>query len=274
MRTLAAIAFVAIALLVAASAEAGISSGNALAIDFTDATDARAKATWSDPDKLTVTAYGLEWDSEEAPSDDEWMQTIPLATGLSWRPPYGASVRVTIHPGPAELDLDCGQPSKPSAGSVYARYSPDLQHWSTWQVLQTAEPISAADKENPGRHFKGSIRIPNSERRPYQKLIREYGQLDVPWKSDEDAAVRWILEKDPGFFSRQLPFIGYVQFRYETGFYGGHLNITSFEAHVLFSISGVSSTPKDGVTTQDRNVMPWSFRADPTNTEPVSGHER
>ncbi len=273
MKTLAAILFVALAFLVAASAEAVIIDFKSLDIDFTDATDAQAKSTWSEPDKLTVTANGLGWDGEAASSYDGWIQTIPLAIGLSWRPPCGASVRVTIHPRPTEFDLDSGQQSTPDAGSVYVRYSPDLKNWSTWQVLQAAEPQSNADKENPGRHFNGSIRVPNSEQKLYGELLMEYGNLDVPWTSDEDAAVRWILEKDPEFFAKQLPFVGYVQFQYEAGFHGGQ-RITSFKAHVSCGMGGFCSTPKDGDAYKDRDSKAWSFRADPTNTEPVSGHER
>ena len=38
------------------------------------------------------------------------------------------------------------------------------------------------------------------------KLLSQYSTLDVPWKSDEEATVRWILERNPEFFSKQDPF--------------------------------------------------------------------
>ena len=35
-----------------------------------------------------------------------------------------------------------------------------------------------------------------------------YQKQDVQWRSDEEAAVKWILKMDPDFFSRNLPFMG------------------------------------------------------------------
>jgi len=261
MKTIEAIAAIALSVLVASSAEASILDFKSLAIDLTDAADAKAKATWSEPEKLTVSTNGLGWDGEAASSRDGWIQSVPLALGLSWRPPYAVSVRVSVHPKPTGFVLNSGQKSTPYAGDVYVRYSPDLLHWSTWQVLQTSEPQSNTEKQNPGRHFSGTVRVPYSEREEYGKLISEYARLDVPWKSDEDAAVRWILEKAPDFFAKQLPFIGYIQFRYEAGFYGEQ-RIASFKADVSYGMSGLHSPPKDKDAYKDRDSKPWSFRAD------------
>jgi hypothetical protein len=261
----------ALAGLVASTATASILDFKSLAIDFTDASDAKAKAAWSEPDKLTVSTNGLGWDGEAASSRDGWIETIPLALGLSWRPPHAVSIRVSIHPKPSEFVLNNGQKSTPYAGDVHVRYSPDLEHWSTWQVFQTSEPQSNAEKQNPGRHFSGTVRVPYSERDQYGKLISEYARLDVQWKSDEDAAVRWILDKEPDFFAKQLPFIGYVQFRYEAGFYGGQ-RVTSFKADVSYGMSGIHSAPKDKDAYKDRDSLPWSFRAELTkkDAEPES----
>lgn len=258
--------------LVASTATASILDFKSLAIDFTNASDAKAKASWSEPDKLTVGTNGLGWDGEAASSRDGWIQTIPLALGLSWRPPYAVSVRVSVHPKPTEFVLNSGQKSTPYAGDVYVRYSPDLLHWSTWQVLQTSEPQSNAEKQNPGRHFSGTLRVPYSEREEYGKLISEYARLDVSWKSDEDAAARWILEKEPDFFAKQLPFIGYVQFLYEAGFYGGQ-RITSFKADVSYGMGGMHSAPKDKNAYKDRDSRPWSFKTEQNekDAEPSGG---
>ena len=275
MKTLEAIPAIALAVLVVSSAQASILDFKSLAIDFTNAADAKDKATWSESDKLTVSANGLGWDGEAASSRDGWIQTVPLALGLSWRPPFAVSVRVSVHPKPTEFVLNNGQKSTPYVGDVYVRYSPDRLHWSTWQVLQTSEPQNNTEKQDPGRHFSGRIRVPYSERDEYGKLISEYARLDVPWQSDEEAAVRWILEKEPDFFAKQLPFIGYVQFRYEAGFYGGQ-RITSFKADVSYGMSGMHSAPKNKEAYKDRDSRPWSFKAEETekDAEPESGHVR
>ncbi|HCS50747.1 MAG TPA: hypothetical protein DIW81_04015 [Planctomycetaceae bacterium] len=255
--------------LVASTATASILDTKSLAIDFTDINDARAKATWSKPDLITIDRNGLGWDGESASSRDGWIQTTPLALGLSWRPPLAVSVRVSIHPKPSEFFLNNGQKSIPYGGNVYVRYSPDLKHWSTWQVLQASEPQGYEKDQNPGRHFISSVRVPNSERDRYGKLLSEYAKLDVQWKSDEDAVVRWILEKEPDFFATQLPFIGYIQFQYEAGFYGGQ-RITSFKANVSYGMSGIHSLPKDNDAYKGRCSRSWSFNANqtPEDTEP------
>lgn len=236
--------------LVASSAGASSICFSSLSIDFTDIGDAGAKATWSE-EFLNVTGTGLGWDGEAA-SSDGWMQTVPLALGLSWRAPYAVSVSVSIH----EFLLDDGQSVTPCVGSVYARYSPDLHHWSAWQALEAGGPQGGAEERNPGCHFHGEMRVPVSERELYSSLLSEYSRLDVPWRSDEHAAVHWILGREPDFFSRQLPFIGYVQFRYEAGFQGGQ-RITSFTADVVYTIGGVHIPPEDMDAYRDSG--PWSF---------------
>jgi hypothetical protein len=275
MKTLRKASIAVLAGLVVSSTAASILDFKSFAIDFTNSSDATAKATWSEPDKLNITTNGLGRDGQANSLRDGWIQTFPLALGLSWRPPYGVSVRVSIHPLPLQFVMNSGQTSTPYAGDVYIRYSPDLEHWSSWQVLQHAEPQSRGEKENPGRLFSGTIRVPYAERNEYTALLQEYSKLDVPWKSDEDAAVRWILERDPDFFARHLPFIGYVQFRYEAGFHGGQ-RITSFRADVSYGMGGLHSPPKDESVYKDRDSRPWSFRAEHVekNAEPVPGLHR
>lgn len=246
---------------VAASSHASILDAKQVSIEFTNAVDATAKATWSTPDRVTVSTNGLGWDGEPAASRDGWIQTKPLAIGLSWRPTSAISVRVTIQPPPSEIVLNSGQRTTPDGGDVYVRYSPDMAHWSSWQVLQRGEPQSNQEKQGPGRHYSGMLRVPNADRDEYSRLLSEYAKQDVPWKSDEDAAVRWILERQPDFFVKHLPFIGYVEFRYEGGFYGGQ-RFRSLKADVSCGMSGLHAPPKDKDAYRDRDSKPWSFRAD------------
>ena len=113
---------VALTLTVAAQvSHASIHGLKQLQVDFTDASDATNKATWSEPDKLTISAAGLGRDGDVASSRDGWIQTRPLALGLSWRPPYAVSVRVEIHPSPTEFAQNSGQKSTPYGGDVYVR---------------------------------------------------------------------------------------------------------------------------------------------------------
>lgn len=250
------------ALLFNVSANAAISSNNTLTIDFTKSDDAKNKSTWSEPDIINITAEGIGWDGECTSQREGWIQTTPLAVGLSWRPASQISVCVSTYPGITALTRSNGEKYTPYLGNpIFVRYSPDLQHWSTWQVLQAKEPLIPTDVKNSGRHYIVGLCVPNIERENYSRLISEYAKLDVPWKSNEDAAVRWILKKEPEFFNKQLPFIGYIQFRYEGPFYGGQ-RITSFKADASYAISGMHQPPRDNKLYKRNALEPWSFKAE------------
>lgn len=241
--------------------QAAMAIFKAFDIDFTDAKDAEAKASWSPAEKLSITKDGLGWDGEGAASYDGWIETKPLAVGLSWRPAQTVNVRVVIVPAPAEIVLNSGQKYTPDAGDCYVRYSPDMKHWSSWQALQRDQPRSVDEKRTPGRYYTGQVRVPYRENSEYRALVSEYSKLDVPWKSDEEAAVRWILGRNPDFFARRLPFVGYLEFLVEGGFRGGQ-RIRSFRAEVSCGIGGEHYPPKDRAAYKERDSSPWRFKAD------------
>jgi hypothetical protein len=260
MKTLSRL-FVASFVVSAAATSHGVIHGfKQLSVDLTNPTTAANGATWSEPDKLTVSKDGLGWDGEAANSRDGWIRTKPLALGLSWRPPSAVSVRVTIQPLPSEITLINGQKTAPYGGDVYDRYSPDRRNWSSWQALQRAELETPAEKKNPGRHFSATVRVPYRQRAEYGKRLSEYSTLDVPWKSDEEAAVRWILSRDPDFFAKQIPFIGSIEFLFEGNLYGGQ-RIRSLHAEISYGMSGLHLAPKDESVRKDRNSVPWRFKA-------------
>lgn len=169
---------------------AAILDGKQINIDFTDTADAESKATWSDPDKITVSKDGLGWDGATDESRAGWIQTKPNALGLSWRPTSSFFVHFAIQPPPLEITLKNGQISTPDGGDMYVRYSPDLKHWSSWQALQRSEPKSVEEKKKPGRYFCGRIGVPRIEQSEYGRLVSDYSQMDVPWKSDEESSGR------------------------------------------------------------------------------------
>ncbi len=228
-------------------------------IDFTNPADAAQKATWSGKDHLTVSKEGLGVDGGATSLGSGWVQTKPLALGLSWRPAYGFGVRVTIQPPPLEVSLH-GQKWTPSPAEVFIRYSPDNLHWSSWQALAPAETRTEAEKKTPALYYGGIVSVPNRERMEYEKLVSDYSELDVPWKSDEEAAVRWILGRDPAFFSTNLPFAGYVEFLMEAAFQGGQ-RIKVFKAEIAYGLGGMSTPPRDPDAARDRDVTPWRFEA-------------
>lgn len=46
----------------------------------------------------------------------------------------------------------------------------------------------------------------------HSNLRETYSRLDVPWVDDEEAFAKWLLARNPNFFERSLPFIGYLEF--------------------------------------------------------------
>lgn len=239
-----------------ASVQGSICGGNELSIDFTKPEDAASKATWPLPDKLTVTEQGLGWEAQAPDSIDGWIQTKPLAVGLSWRTASSVSLRVTIEPAPKPFLLANGQTAPPFVGQVYARFSPDAKNWSTWQALNIDNPFP---KNPAGRLFTGTLGVPQRERREYCDLMEAYSKLDVPWTYDEEAMVGWIIARDANYFERSLPFIGYVEFLFEAPLHGGQ-RITALKTYVGYAVSGFTSKPKDPNVAQNRDI-PWRFRA-------------
>jgi hypothetical protein len=242
------------------TARASILGSGELQIDFTNEQDASKKSVWSPADKLSVTGTGLGWDGATNASYDGWIQTRPLAVGLSWRPARAVSVSVEIQPAMSEITLPNGQRYTPDAGDVYIRYSPDRKHWSSWQALERGQRRDDRRQLPAARYYHGTFRVPYRNQQAYNGLVSAYSTFDVPWKSDEEAAVRWILEREPDFFAKQVPFMGYVEFLVEQGF-PARQRVQSLKAHVGFGLGGLHVPARDAAAQKDRDV-PWRFAVD------------
>jgi hypothetical protein len=108
--------------------------------------------------------------------------------------------------------------------------------------------------------FRGTLRVPYREREGYDKLRLEYARRDdVPWGSDEEALVKDLLGREPKFFERSTPFIGYVQFLCEAQLPGGH-RLMGLDVEVGWFLGGKHQPPKDEETRKGREV-PWRFKA-------------
>jgi hypothetical protein len=203
-------------------------------------------------------------------SGDIWIETTdPIAVGWSWRPVYSMHITAERFPS-SEFIFGENSVSYPS-GELYVRYSPDSVHWSTWQSIDMQAP---KDNTSPRQVYNGEIRVPNRERAEYTTLTLEYSKKDVPWKSDEEAAVKWILETEPDLFERHLPFIGYVQCLYEVSLRGDE-SIQKLDINLNYGAGGACSLPKDEKI-YENHQGPWRFKAnteDPksqSNDEPVT----
>jgi len=261
----------ALALLCVTAHTAMIASKEIL-LDFTKPQEIAKKARWSDPQYVKATEGGLALimakedgvttDQLGKVSRDIWIETIdPIAVGWSWRPVY--AVHIGAEKIPAGKFHFIGSTTVFPSGQMYARYSPDAVHWSTWQALLVKPPDAKAPPEAKAaakQVFEGELRVPSSERQRYSDVLWEYAKLDVPWKSDEEAAVKWILEREPGFFEKNLPFIGYVQFHYEASLRGDE-RLKGLQIRMSYSAGGMASVPKDE-NVRTSHTGEWRFRAD------------
>lgn len=225
---------------------------NTLTINFDDANDAKAKAAWSHG--LDLNTKGLGWKGKEGSTRDYWVRTIELATGLYWRPTCFAAITVDINVVPQSSPANIDQSRTMSPVHVFVRHSPDTKHWSSWQLMP-----STAIKDSKC-HSTGFIEIPNMDQEKYTRYLMEYQRLDVPWASDEEAGVKWILQRDPNFFATSLPFIGYIQVLCEgsnEGFRFSKLTITA-----QWSSGGLHISPKNHDMSYIDDMTPWRYRAD------------
>ena len=243
-----------------------------IVIDFRNTDSLAQQVLWSDPLHVVVTKDGLKlaMDPRDGITPDQlhlvhrnvWVETAePIAVGWSWRPVKNCNITVRKYP-PGEFQFTDNSVIFPS-GSLYVRYSADAVHWSTWQGLPTTQP-----EPNKGmkHEFRGDIRVPDKEQKQYQKKVMEYSRMDVPWGSDEEAAVKWILRDNPEFFSKNLPFIGYVQFLYEQSLAGDE-TIERIEIQIRYGAGGIHMPPRDE-SLRNQHRGPWRFKA-PATTERV-----
>ncbi len=206
-----------------------------------------------------MTTNGLGWSGggKGTYAHRLWLVAVPLAIGTSWRPATGASFNFELVPPIKPVDLPGGDSWAPRQGRVFVRYSPDRKHWSTWQMLDGPELLKSASATNV--LYRGQIEVPQIEREKYEDLVLQYGRLDVPWMSDEAAAVRWILRQQPDFFDQQLPFAGYVQFRFEAALPRDQ-RIQRMKMRVSWSVGGLHSEPNIPGADEHRDGA-WDFQA-------------
>ena len=243
---------ITVALLASCSAHAVIFSLDELVVDFTKPAGSITNATWSDPDKNSVLTNGLGWDGKPDASRDYWIQSIPVAIGLAWRPASGASVEIKITPQLKPRQLSDGRDWPAFPDSAFVRYSADKKHWSSWQALEQQRNAET------NRIYGGLIQVPRIEHANYSKLYTEWEANDVPWNCDEEACVKWILQRESDFFSKQIPFAGYVQFRIEGELPSGQ-RIENIQMRLGWSVSGLQTIPKNPEYKRPEGA--WRFEA-------------
>jgi hypothetical protein len=225
-----------------------------------------------------VTWSNLQWKTSGLCSDvnaDVSIETSPLPVGRSYLPLREFRIRVDIMPlGTYVPGTDTAEGEKPRPlGNLFVSYSPDYMHWSTWQLVpfeRVDSPFSSPHEseeekreilkkiENKIEVYEGKVVVPEVEQEPYQDLLNKWEAQGVDWFADEEAAVKWILKRNPTFFDKHLPFIGYVKLRYEAHAPAG-ICIKRLNGRLDWMIW----LPRriDPRTVDPDRMVPWRFRA-------------
>ncbi|GMV93011.1 MAG: hypothetical protein AMXMBFR82_27890 [Candidatus Hydrogenedentota bacterium] len=257
-----------ILVLFTAASGADLADSKLVTIDFTNPREVFKQATWTDPKIVQASEQGLSLNWNKRPlrtkgipesergtfTKDVIVHVEPVPVGWSWRPVTYVWVGAEVTP-PEEFVFLPDRTGCPPC-EVFARYSPDLKNWSSWQALERIPPDNQTD---PRQTYQISLQVPVADRSAYESMFWEYMEKNVPWKSDEEAAVEWILEQQPDFFEDQIPFIGYVQLRFEIALKGDQ-RIERLEFRLSYQTGGSHNIPKDESVYKDRNG-PWRFRA-------------
>lgn len=224
-------------------------------LDFTQLDKITRVAKWSDSKFLTLTPEGLGWDGKADASRDVTIETLkPVSVGWSWHPVTTVHIDAESLP-PGSFRITENSVTYPStAGTLYSRYSPDGRHWSTWQALSLRKP---RNQEMPRLRFHGTLRVPDKARHRYIEHLKKFAKTDrlLLGVIDQEAAVRWILDKEPAFFEHNLPFIGYVEFLWEKQI-RGHQRLKQLRILVQYGRGGFGRTP-EGHDDADR----WRFKS-------------
>lgn len=160
-------------------------------------------------------------------SRDFWIQLQPLPVGVSWRPPRSTQVKVNL----TDLALDNGHIQ------LFFRYSSDLAHWSSWYDMQ---PTRAAAKGSPAE-YQAKLLLPRVAGGKYDELMRDWWRTAPQWSSDEHEFCVWLATHHPDYFATEVPFIGYVQVRFEGN--ARQFRLAGVKVEQSWGVSGLSGIP-------------------------------
>lgn len=221
--------------------------------DFTQPERVQKLVRWTPPEHIRATPRGLGWDGEANASYDVTVSSrTPVAVGWAWHPVTAVTVRAEVVP-PGQFTFGTNSITFPStAGQLYARFGADGRHWSTWQALELEVP---RDKQKSRLFFTGMLRVPQHARKNYEARLREFVGTDRPTGVDEDKVAGWLLAKDPKFFERETPYIGYVEFLWETQVKGDQ-RVRKVEINLGYGRGGGIQAPRGA-----DDSGPWKFRA-------------
>lgn len=231
-------------------------------ISFPMDPDCKITATWgADESALDISEDGLGCDKcTEMSSVSAWVMTSPIPLGSNGQPWDNADISISVFKTSPTADI--------AKDKVFIRHSPDLKHWTTWQVIGQQPEKPKPDVFPPP--YTVALAIPKSIRTNYRLLCDEFAGSNPTQPFQHANAVRWILSRNPNYFSEGIPFIGYLQVLVETRLSnqrrirGIHVSANSVIDDMLYRLSAREREELQG---------PWVFVAEDqipavTTTEP------
>ena len=156
-----------------------------------------------------------------------WIQSQPIAAGLSWR----SSTSSQIHVDATIPEFDSGYLR------AYFRYSSDRVHWSSWYNLR-----ETPSSPQTARDYEAYVSLPEAAYEKYSELKREWWGTNPDWSSDEHEFCVWLATHHSEYFAEEVPFIGYVQVRLEGS--AVRLRLARMKVWIGSPVSGLTSIPR------------------------------
>lgn len=239
-------------------------------IDFTSTEAVQGKATWSTSSKLPLdfTPAGLGCDAVIADNAmiDASIETKPIAVGTYGQPWLDAGISIDVTGFVDDAGYSC-------VSRIFVRHSPDLKHWTTWQALTRKQPEQLAAELKRSEEiwqkkprplwrevakdtaqddylrkieFVGTLDVPRSIRARFENLLEEFAATKPRRPKFQEDAVRWIIAKDPDYFSDSTPpFVGYVQFQIEA-YLGKERRLKSLIIYCISDADALAGHLQDG----------------------------
>lgn len=142
-----------------------------------------------------------------------------------------------------------------SSPGISIRYSSDKVSWSTWYNF------SKSDEKSPDGFgiYESKIELPQNAYERYFELMRQWRKTRPIWGSDEHEFCEWLTRKEPDFFTKHMPFIGYVQVRIEKMSVRKTQNLKSLTVGYAWRVSGLGSIPDNQSRVRLNTGEKWFF---------------
>lgn len=179
-----------------------------------------------------------------APVPKTWVRSHAIPIGFPWAIPNDVHVYVTVNSQHVVVD---GSESKTDRMTPYFRYSIDRRHWSSWMQL----PANTTRHRERGDFFY-RLRIPEVARGRWPSLWSRWEATDR--SRDLSRFFRWVEMTSPGYFAREIPFVGYVQILTEwPGYWLSELSLTQIRVFLAWGLGGAQGTrlSEDGTPVKD-----------------------